>query len=130
MPHRPLEDWEDPEPDDEDLDEDDEYACPNCGASVYEDSERCPACGDYITPQSKATLAPGNRWFMIVIIAMIRARSPGCIPGVLKAQEGFAHQPGASESFRLPHVKNPRWRFSLVCYLVQLLACDSCVARF
>ncbi len=71
MPHRPLEDWEDPEPDDEDLDEDDEYVCPNCGASVYEDSERCPACGDYITPQRAGTSALGGRWVWMTAAALL-----------------------------------------------------------
>jgi hypothetical protein len=71
MSHRPLEDWEDPEPDDEDDAGDDEYFCPSCGANVYEDCERCPSCGDYITPRSKLPSAAGSPWFLIAVLTMI-----------------------------------------------------------
>ena len=71
MSHRPLEDWEDPEPDDEDDAGDDEYFCPSCGANVYEDCDRCPSCGDYITPRSKLPSAAGSPWFLIAVLTMI-----------------------------------------------------------
>ncbi len=71
MPHRPLEDWEEPEPDDEGDDGDDEYVCPSCGADVFEDCERCASCGDYITPRSKSLSAAGSRWFLIAVLTMI-----------------------------------------------------------
>lgn len=56
MIHRPLEDWEYPDPDEEDdLDDDlngDATAtrpCPTCATEVYEDSPRCAVCGEYVT---------------------------------------------------------------------------------
>jgi hypothetical protein len=75
MPHRPLEDWEDPEPDDEDDDDEDNelgsYVCPNCARSIYEDCERCPHCGDYITPRSRSMSAPGGRWLLFAVAVMV-----------------------------------------------------------
>jgi hypothetical protein len=75
MPHRPLEDWEDPEPDDDDGDEDNDelgaYVCPSCGKSVYDDCEQCPHCGDYITPRSRAISAPGGRWLVFAVVLMV-----------------------------------------------------------
>ncbi|TWU00366.1 hypothetical protein Pla108_13150 [Botrimarina colliarenosi] len=37
------EDWQD------DLDEDDVFDCPECGAEVHAEAEACPACGYWIT---------------------------------------------------------------------------------
>lgn len=71
MRRRPLEDWEDPEPDDEDEGEDDLYVCPSCGAAVYEDCEQCPQCGDYITPGSSLRSAGGSRWLVVAVVVMI-----------------------------------------------------------
>jgi predicted RNA-binding Zn-ribbon protein involved in translation (DUF1610 family) len=71
MSHRPLEDWEDPDPENEDEEGDDEYVCPSCGADVYEDCERCPSCGDYITPRSKSPSAAGSRWFVVAVLTML-----------------------------------------------------------
>ena len=77
MDHRPLEDWEFPEPDDE---EDEDYAetvaCPACAADVYEDAESCPACGEYIV-LSKSGLSDWPGWFvalgLVGILAVILA---------------------------------------------------------
>ncbi len=73
MRDEPLEDWEEPDPDEGDDEDDssDTYFCPECGATVYEDCERCPECGDYITPQSRSTFAPGRRWIVVVAVALI-----------------------------------------------------------
>ncbi|MBI2823233.1 MAG: hypothetical protein HYX69_00925 [Planctomycetia bacterium] len=79
MPHRPLEDWEDPEPDDEDEEESESYECPSCGASVYEDAEQCPRCGDYITPRSRSSSAPGSPWFMLAVFLMLAVMLAGTL---------------------------------------------------
>jgi hypothetical protein len=64
MDHRPLEEWEYPEPDEA---EDEDYAetlpCPACGTDVYEDSECCPTCGEYLD-FSSAGLAGWPWWFV------------------------------------------------------------------
>jgi len=70
MSPRPLEDWEEPEPDEED-DGDDEYVCPRCGADVYEDCECCPHCGDYITPRSRSALSGQSVWIKIVVLVLV-----------------------------------------------------------
>ncbi len=58
MVDRPLEDWEYPEPDEnEDEDDFETQACPSCGADVYEDAEQCPACGDYVIFLTRHCLA-------------------------------------------------------------------------
>ena len=46
--NRPLEDWEYPEPDDDDDDIAETLDCPACGAAIYEDAEQCPDCGEYV----------------------------------------------------------------------------------
>jgi uncharacterized paraquat-inducible protein A len=71
MTDRPLEDWEEPEPDDEDDASDDEYVCPNCKANVYEDCERCPACGDYITPQRAGVSALSGTWVWLTALGLL-----------------------------------------------------------
>ncbi|QDT01461.1 zinc ribbon domain-containing protein [Adhaeretor mobilis] len=67
MIHRPLEDWEYPDPDDE---EDDELAvdtrpCPTCGAEVYEDAQRCALCGEYVTFRNPAL--EGWPWWFVAL---------------------------------------------------------------
>lgn len=79
MDHRPLEDWEYPEPDEnheEDDDVVDTRACPSCGVDVYEDAEQCPACGDYVE-FSNSALSGWPWWFvalgLVGIVAVILA---------------------------------------------------------
>jgi hypothetical protein len=56
------------EADDEDEDEegDDEeatIACPYCGRSIHEDSQRCPYCENYVSREDSAGRKP---WWLIV----------------------------------------------------------------
>jgi hypothetical protein len=53
-----FDDW----PDD-DSDEAEVVACPNCGAEIYEDAEQCPACGEWVT-HSTHPLAGRAWWFV------------------------------------------------------------------
>ena len=60
-------------------DDDDEFAeddnvetvpCPECGAEVYEESERCPACGNYIVHSTTAhshNVWSGRPWWWTVL---------------------------------------------------------------
>jgi len=80
MIHRPLEDWEYPDPDEE-SDLEDETAtrpCPTCSAEVYEDSQRCAVCGEYVTFPNRA-LEGWPWWFvalgLVGIIGMMLALS-------------------------------------------------------
>lgn len=60
---------------DDNWDNDDEaetFACPACGADVYEESQRCPECGEYIS-QSTGPLAGRSTAFVILGIAGIVA---------------------------------------------------------
>lgn len=51
-------DDDDDEDDDSDLDE-----CPNCGRSIYDDSERCPECGTYLSREVPSARHP---WWVTV----------------------------------------------------------------
>jgi predicted RNA-binding Zn-ribbon protein involved in translation (DUF1610 family) len=62
-PHS-LDDWEDPEVDDEeDEDTAETLTCPACGEEVYEDAQHCPYCGEYVTHDSSA-LSGRPGWFI------------------------------------------------------------------
>jgi len=81
MRDRPLEDWEFPEPDEnEDEDVSETRACPSCGAEIYEDVEQCPACGEYVAV-SDAAISGWPWWFvalgLIGIVAVILTLSWG-----------------------------------------------------
>jgi hypothetical protein len=70
-----LRDEEYPDEADDDWDNDDEaetFACPACGADVYEDSQRCPACGEYIS-QNTSPMAGRSAVFVVLGIAGIVA---------------------------------------------------------
>ena len=65
---------------DEDLEDDDlseTLPCPECGAEVYEDSERCPHCGHYITTGSGSLWAGRPAWWVLLgllgIVAVVFA---------------------------------------------------------
>ena len=62
--NRPFEDWEIPDPDEDD-DEGvlETLPCPSCDAPIYEDAEQCPACGEYVT-FSTAPLADWPGWLV------------------------------------------------------------------
>ena len=67
MNNRPLEDWEYPDPDDdENLDESETLECPACGEAVYEDAEQCPYCGEFIAPGS-ASVLDGRPWWYVAL---------------------------------------------------------------
>ncbi|MFQ5429609.1 MAG: hypothetical protein ACE5E1_04785 [Phycisphaerae bacterium] len=50
-----------------------EMMCPNCRATVTEDTQKCPRCGDWITPVDPARGGP-RRWiFVVVVLVMLYA---------------------------------------------------------
>ncbi len=59
-----ADDWGD-DPDDHA----EELQCPNCGASVYEETQQCPHCGDWITPHAAAARTP--MWVRVVSVVVI-----------------------------------------------------------
>ena len=71
MIDRPIQDYEYPEP----PDEEDSFTrpCPKCGADVYEDSVRCPECGHYMETESTMVLSGRPWWFVVLAIAGIAA---------------------------------------------------------
>jgi hypothetical protein len=74
MSHRPLEDWEYPDPDDsDDGDEAETLRCRSCGESVYEEAEQCPYCGDYQWNASRSPLAGRPWWYVVLAILGIIA---------------------------------------------------------
>lgn len=69
MAHRPLEDWEYPEPDDdEEMEVSETLPCPSCGEPVYEDTEECPYCGEYVSWGSSSPLAGRPWWYVVLAI--------------------------------------------------------------
>jgi hypothetical protein len=67
-PDHPLDDWENPDPDDEDEVEDEAETrdCPMCGMEIYEDAVRCPLCGEYVGRASTSPLAGRPMWFVLL----------------------------------------------------------------
>jgi predicted RNA-binding Zn-ribbon protein involved in translation (DUF1610 family) len=66
---------DDPEgPQECDLAEDDDesatFACPECGADVYEDADRCPACGRWVSVSS-APASGRQLLFMAIAVGLI-----------------------------------------------------------
>ena len=62
--------WNDEYQDDEAHDltaESETVECPECGADVYEDTERCPVCGNYIVHSSSGYLWNDRPTWWIVI---------------------------------------------------------------
>ncbi len=63
-------DWDD-DPDDEgedwtsDDDEAETFACPACGAEVYEESQRCPSCGEYVVHDTRAWTGKPLWWILL-----------------------------------------------------------------
>ena len=72
-----LDDWENPEPDEDDSDASDTSPCPSCGEAIYEDAVRCPFCGDYVSAGSASLFAGRSYWFIVLgilgIVAVIVA---------------------------------------------------------
>ena len=63
---RPLEEWEYPEPDEnEDEDFSETRECPSCQATIYEDAEQCPNCGEYILFSTRAI--SGWPWWFVAL---------------------------------------------------------------
>jgi len=70
---REEEEFDDSEGEDEFEAEDAEaelLACPECGAMVYEETQRCPQCGEWITPPAAASRA-GRMWLALVVLAIV-----------------------------------------------------------
>jgi hypothetical protein len=65
-----LEDREYPdEPEGADLPDDDlVFACPECGADVFEDAEQCPECGFYITESTRTAVA--GHWKLVAVVLL------------------------------------------------------------
>ena len=62
MEHRPLEDWEFPEPD-EQGDSVETLRCPSCRDEVYEEAEWCPTCGQYVVFDNRPL--SGREWWFV-----------------------------------------------------------------
>lgn len=65
-------DWELPEPDEDDDDSIETVACPSCGRQIYEEAEECPYCHQYVT-HSTSVLAGKPIWFVALAILGIIA---------------------------------------------------------
>ena len=40
--------------------------CPQCGAEIYEDSQRCPVCGDWIVPDTGSVWSGRPLWWIVL----------------------------------------------------------------
>lgn len=73
--HKPLEDYEYPDPDEEDFGDDDDEEltspCPSCGTEVYEDSPRCPACGEYVTASNSLWSGKSPWWIVLGMLGIL-----------------------------------------------------------
>jgi len=73
----PGDDWIDEGPSDEDLDEfgQDTAAttmpCPECGAEMYDESERCPTCGQYVTRDTNEWASKPLWWILLAIAGVV-----------------------------------------------------------
>lgn len=49
--------------------------CPNCRATVTEDTQKCPACGDWITPEDvgQGNFWSKHSWKIIAVLLMLLA---------------------------------------------------------
>ncbi len=64
---------------DEGLDDADEeeqiFACPECGGDVYDDAERCPGCGHWVTDADRFGRAGEGaawvKWVAVVLIVVV-----------------------------------------------------------
>ena len=66
----PLDDYEYPEPDDDD-DSYDVVACPNCGREVFEDADQCPYCSFYITSTTSPWRDRPTWWIVLGIAGVV-----------------------------------------------------------
>ncbi len=62
-----LEEYEFPDPDDED-DGEDTVPCPLCGGDVYDDAQACPHCGEWISANTHAWSQ--RRWWWVLLGAL------------------------------------------------------------
>lgn len=63
-----FDDWSNESPADYDVIE-----CPQCGESIYEDSEQCPNCLEYIVSSSPNELSSFTKvviWLVIISLAL------------------------------------------------------------
>jgi predicted RNA-binding Zn-ribbon protein involved in translation (DUF1610 family) len=47
-------------------------ACPDCGAEVYEESERCPSCGEWIL-RTHSPWSGHSTWWVVLGVAGVVA---------------------------------------------------------
>lgn len=47
-----------------------EMLCPNCRATVTEDTQKCPHCGDWITPVEPSD-SGWRRWLFVVAVLLM-----------------------------------------------------------
>jgi hypothetical protein len=67
----PDEDWYD---DEDDLDDDDPVACPECGTAISSYSDKCPKCGYWLADADRRALRRGERrplWQRVVAAILI-----------------------------------------------------------
>lgn len=72
-PGREIDDDEYPDEDDLDDEISETLPCPECGAEVYEDSDRCPACGAYITQLTATGVGRLPWWAVLGLLAALLA---------------------------------------------------------
>ena len=71
--HDSYEDDADDDLEDDDYQDDDDTSqdlseCPNCGATIFDDSVACPRCGEYITHSSHPFA--GRPWWWLALGAL------------------------------------------------------------
>lgn len=62
---RPLEEWEYPEPDEQDEQRLELRGCPACRYEYYEESEACPNCGEYFI--ENRTPGTDRSWWQVAL---------------------------------------------------------------
>lgn len=76
--HRPIEDYEYPEPDEDD-DVYETVECPECGADVFEDADVCPQC--YAAIHASKSLWQGRPiWWILLGLIGIAATILALLP--------------------------------------------------
>jgi hypothetical protein len=69
-----LQDWEYPDPDEDESGGSDTIVCPRCGTDVFDDAEQCPVCRHYILDaELRKPLSVAGRWgwWGIVIVILL-----------------------------------------------------------
>lgn len=69
-PSDPLDDWEYPDPDQDD-DNSETVTCPQCGADVYEEADQCPACGTFLIPDTRVWSGRSFWWIALGLLGIL-----------------------------------------------------------